>query len=329
MGITEVKQSKNKDNIEYINPVQLKDKKQVYSQAHFVRIKTGENDYKLTLKIGRYKKAEFLGINIKTENPEIEIPKSELTLDNEELNSLVDYINNNYYPLSKNENKYLSLDDDALSSLIKENPKSISKLITVAIENDLDMSDINKLIEISDRKKALKEFWENYKNDVNESIWQNWFEKNNWVLGTDFVRISDDRRIDVKNISDFIAENLDGFIDVIEIKKAGKSKKFFEAHEDHENLIPSLNLTKAITQLLNYISTLEKKANDIDTTNRLGRILKPRGILIYGNSQNWTEKEYQAYRLLNSSLTNITIYTYDMVYKRARKMNEYLTNEKK
>ena len=329
MGITEVKQSKNKDNIEYINPVQLKDKKQVYSQAHFVRIKTGENDYKLTLKIGRYKKTEFLGINIKTENPEIEIPKSELTLDNEELNSLVDYINNNYYPLSKNENKYLSLDDDALSSLIKENPKSISKLITVAIENDLDMSDINKLIEISDRKKALKEFWENYKNDVNESIWQNWFEKNNWVLGTDFVRISDDRRIDVKNISDFIAENLDGFIDVIEIKKAGESKKFFEAHEDHENLIPSLNLTKAITQLLNYISTLEKKANDIDTTNRLGRILKPRGILIYGNSQNWTEKEYQAYRLLNSSLTNITIYTYDMVYKRARKMNEYLTNEKK
>ena len=103
-----------------------------------------------------------------------------------------------------------------MSTLIREKPESISKLIDIALKSDLDLSDINKLIEIADRKKALKEFQENYKNDVNESIWQKWFEKNNWVLGTDFVRISDDRRIDVKNIADFIAENIDGFVDVIE-----------------------------------------------------------------------------------------------------------------
>lgn len=325
MQITEVKQSKGNENVEHIEPVELKNKPTVYSQAHFVRIKTGENTNKLSLKIGRYKKSEWFNMYLKTGALEVKNPKSELTLDNEELDNLVTYINQHYYPLANNESKYLSVNDDMMSTLIREKPESISKLINVALENDLDLSAINKLIEISDRKKALKEFEENYKNDVNENIWQKWFEKNNWVLGTDFVKISDDRRIDVKNIADFIAENIDGFVDVIEIKKAGESKKFFEEKEDHENLVPSSSLTKAITQLANYLSTLEHKANDSDTTNRLGKILKPRGILIYGNSKNWSDKEYHAFRLLNSSLNNITIYTYNMVYNRAKKMNEFLS----
>ena len=328
MELTEVKKAKNNDNIEHIDPFELKDKKQVYSQAHFVRIKTNDDNYKLSLKIGRYKKTEWYNQYKKTGKLETENPKSELTLDNDELDNLVMYINQNYYPLSNNEEKYLSLTDEAMTTLIKDNPKSISKLVEVAIKNNLDLSDINKLLEISNRNKALEEFIDNYKKDVNENIWQKWFEKNNWVLGTDFVKISDDRRIDVKNIADFIVENIDGFVDVIEIKKAGESKKFFEDKEDHDNLVPSSSLTKAITQLSNYLSILEQKANNYDTTTRIGKILKPRGILIYGNSKNWTQKEYNAFRLLNDSLTNITIYTYDMVYKRACKMNDYLSNSK-
>lgn len=328
MELTEVKKAKNNDNIEHIDPFELKDKKQVYSQAHFVRIKTNDDNYKLSLKIGRYKKTEWYNQYKKTGKLETENPKSELTLDNDELDNLVMYINQNYYPLSNNEDKYLSLTDEAMTTLIKDNPKSISKLVEVAIKNNLDLSDINKLLEISNRNKALEEFIDNYKKDVNENIWQKWFEKNNWVLGTDFVKISDDRRIDVKNIADFIVENIDGFVDVIEIKKAGESKKFFEDKEDHDNLVLSSSLTKAITQLSNYLSILEQKANNYDTTTRIGKILKPRGILIYGNSKNWTQKEYNAFRLLNDSLTNITIYTYDMVYKRACKMNDYLSNSK-
>lgn len=325
MQITEVKQSKGNENVEHIEPIELKNKPLVYSQAHFVRIKTGENTNKLSLKIGRYKKSEWFNMYLKTGKLEVTDPKSELTLDNEELDNLVTYINQHYYPLANNESKYLSVNDDMMSTLIREKPESISKLINVALENDLDLSDINKLIEISDRKKALKEFQENYNNDVNENIWQKWFEKNSWVLGTDFVRISDDRRIDVKNISDFIAENLDGFIDVIEIKKVGESKKFYEAKENHENLVPSSELTRAITQLANYLSTLEHKANEKDTSERIGNILKPRGILIYGSSKDWSEKEYRSFRLLNATLSNITIYTYDMIFRRAKKINEFLS----
>lgn len=106
MEVIEVKQSKNNENIEHIEPAELKDKKQVYSQAHFVRIKTGENESKLSLKIGRYKKTEWYETYLKTGVLEVKEPKSELTLDNEELDKLVNYINHHYYPLSNKLNKF-------------------------------------------------------------------------------------------------------------------------------------------------------------------------------------------------------------------------------
>ena len=61
MQITEVKQSKGNENVEHIEPIELKNKPTVYSQAHFVRIKTGEDTNKLSLKIGRYKKSDTIG----------------------------------------------------------------------------------------------------------------------------------------------------------------------------------------------------------------------------------------------------------------------------
>ena len=325
MNITEVKQSKTNDNIEYIEPIELEDKKTVYSQAHFTRIATSDNSKKLSLKIGRYKKSAWYDKFIKTGILEVKEPKSELTLNDVELSNLVKYINQNFYPLQKDKNKYISLEDINMSELVKEKPENISKLIEVALSENIDLSDVNKLIEISDRKKAIREFSENYKEDATEKVWQQWFQKNSWVFGSDFVNVSDDRRIDVKNIADFIVENIDGFVDVIEIKRPGDSAKFFENNRDHGNLIPSSDLTKAITQLSNYLSTLEKKVNDIDTTKRIGKILKPRGILIFGNSKDWTDDEFAAFRLLNFSLVNINIFTYNMVYQRAIRMNEYLS----
>ena len=43
-----------------------------------------------------------------------------------------------------------------------------------------------------------------------EHAWQEWFQKNSWVLGSEFVRIWDERHIGVENISDFLMEAYDG-----------------------------------------------------------------------------------------------------------------------
>lgn len=82
----------------------------------------------MSLKIGRYKKTEWYETYLKTGVPEVKEPKSELTLDNEELDKLVNYINHHYYPLSNNENKYLTFDNETMSTLIKDNNKKYTHI---------------------------------------------------------------------------------------------------------------------------------------------------------------------------------------------------------
>ena len=324
--ITEVKKSKARDNVEYIEPIILNEKKTVISRAHLTRIETGKESKNISLKIGRYNKAKVDNGVVTFESLESENPKSELTLDNEELQALVKYLNDNYYPLKSDATSYISLSKSDLLQLVDNKKEIVKEIVEIAISKRIDTNDIKSLIEIKDRKIALERFKKMLKENAVESEWQKWFEQNNWVLGVDFIGISPDRRINESNIADFIAKSIDGYVDVIEIKRPGETKDFFENKKDHDNLVPSSSLTKAITQLVNYLSELEKESNNIDTSKRIGSILKPKGFLIYGSSRQWKKEEFEAYRLLNDSLTNITILTYDMVFQRAVKMNEFLSN---
>jgi hypothetical protein len=36
---------------------------------------------------------------------------------------------------------------------------------------------------------------------ISEHDWQAWFMENDWIFGSDFVRVIDDRRVDVENIA--------------------------------------------------------------------------------------------------------------------------------
>jgi hypothetical protein len=62
-----------------------------------------------------------------------------------------------------------------------------------------------------------------------ENEWQKWFQNNSWVLGSQFVRILDERSIDTQNISDFLMEAYDGFIDIVEIKRPSANLPFWSS----------------------------------------------------------------------------------------------------
>jgi hypothetical protein len=64
-----------------------------------------------------------------------------------------------------------------------------------------------------------------------EPSWQKWFKTNSWVLGSDFVRILDERAIDTDHIADYLVEAYDGFLDIIEIKRPGGRLQFWASSE--------------------------------------------------------------------------------------------------
>ena len=308
--------------IEYIEPAVLAKKKTTFCQACLWRIPHNSGTHHLALKIGRYRIDPRLGIEVVDTNK----PKSQLTLDADELDSLVEYLNDHYGPVGAGVRKYLTIPDSTSDGFI-ENLRALversdsSELISAISESGILTDDVLAGIEWRRRATAVQEFEDMLDSDEVEVEWQDWFKKNDWVLKSDCVRILDERSIDVGSIADYLVEGYDGFLDIIEIKRPEGTLRFWHAVRDHGNLIPSADLVKAITQCQNYLYEIEREMNSRKFAERMGvAVVKPRSILIFGRSCAWGDDEREAFRILNRSYSSLTIMTYDQVLERARKI---------
>lgn len=317
---TNVKTSKN--GISYINEM-LKQKKTVYCSAQLQRIAHNNpaNDT-VSLKIGRYKNSEF---PFEQSELEIENPKSELTLDHDEFKALINFLSANYEPFKTGFKKYLPLNNEVNDDLITNlkllaNSSDKQQLIKIISENELLPEDVITGIQMQRKLKNIQEFESMLLQGLAEQKWQKWFEDNSWILGSEFVKILDERKIDTAHIADFMMQAHDGFLDIIEIKKPDTQQKFWLEKKDHDNDIPSSDLIKAITQSIRYIYEIEREANSnkfLESTNGV-KTIKPRCLLIFGRSHDWSKEQHEAYRILNSSYHNLSILTYDHVLNRAK-----------
>ena len=309
--MSEVKVSQG--GVEYIEPRVLKDKQRVYSQALLMKIPHDHREVSdIKLKIGRYNKHSGTVEN--------EDPKSELTLDNEELNALIQYISENYTPVALGQGEYISIGENSgeiirqFKALIDGNDNAASMLINNGILSDSVLVAATSI----KRYKALRVFEASIDEDYPEKYWQIWFSDNKWVLGSDFAQIIHDRRIDIENIADYIMRAYDGFVDLVEIKKPN-GMPFWAATKDHNNYVPSTDLIKALTQCLNYLHEIEEESDSYKFYQRIGsKVIKPRCILVYGRSNSWDDEQREAYRILNAAYSQLYIMTYDHLLARAK-----------
>lgn len=315
---------KTENGIEYLFGL-LKEKAKTVTRAAFWKIphtNTGKED--ICLKVGRYNKNGFAPDTLENENP-----KSELTLDNEEFQNLLKFLWENYEPFKKGVKKYIPIDQKFDQKSIEhlraifDNPDK-QKVLDFIAKNNILPDDLVAGLQNQARIKAVQEFETMLEQDLVEQKWQEWFKRNDWVLGSEFVRILDEREIDTANITDYLMQAYDGFLDIVEIKRPQGSLRFWADSQDHGNYVPSSDLTKAVTQATKYIYEIEREANSVKFLERVGNVktIKPRCILIFGRSNGWNGEQKEAYRILNSSYHNLTIMTYDHVLKRAKRILE-------
>lgn len=313
---------KSERGVEYLIGV-LKEKTRVVSRACLWRIphKT-QHIEDIHLKLGRYSKNLF-----QLDSVEIENPRSELTLDDDEFRALLIFLQKNYEPFRAGMREYVSLngdltEEDAVAIRTLFDSPDRSGLIALVAERSLIPDDLLVGLEHARRAQALREFAAMLQDDKTESDWQVWFQANDWVLGSDYVRVLDDRRIDVGNIADYLVEAYDGFLDLVEIKRPGGGLRFWANATDHGNYVPHSDLTKAITQASNYLYEVEREANSVKFLDRTAgtRTIKPRCVLVFGRSIEWNDRQHAACRILNSTFHNLTILTYDHVLRRAQRM---------
>ncbi len=210
--------------------------------------------------------------------------------------------------------------------LIASDPEGRDKFKEIA--NNYGFIEAGDIGNVAQKKEAIKLFDEilndedkfnKYKSELqvgkNEEVWQRFFSKNSWILGSEFVEILDERRIDVENITDYLLKSYDGFVDIIELKLP--SAPFWT----NEN-IPKSELTSASMQCIRYILQTERKINDLEFNKKIKNtpIVKPRITLVYGRSNNWLGAEKEAYRVLNSSYSNLNIISYDHLLEKAKRL---------
>lgn len=310
--------------IDYLTRV-LRDKKTVVTRAFFWKIPHDSAKEDIHLKLGRYKKSADYS---EKDTPEVADPKSELTLDHDEFQALISFLQENYEPFRAGVKAFLPLE----KPFANENAEQIKALFSLPdkleivefiLNNNLISADLGAGLRQAYRAKAVRQFEEMLSQNLVEAPWQQWFQRNSWVLGSQFVRVLDQRHIDTQHISDFLMQAYDGFLDIVEIKRPDGELHFWAPSLDHGNYVPSQHLTKAIAQASRYIYEVEREANSVKFLERVGGVktVKPRCVLVFGRSHDWNSEQVEAYRILNCGYHNLTILTYDHVLLRARKIS--------
>ncbi len=299
---------------EYIKSATLKDGPRSRTTAVFFRNKhKTSNDYIISLKISH---------NAKDSNGWIsEKPDKTITLLGDQIDKLIDYIQENYIPLSLGEDSYISLSDDSLSKILKQvatlnmHP---DKLVKKLYESGVLTDNLSVAITAAERRNTIDEFEQKISSNEPESFWQDWFDRNKWVLGSEYIKILTERNIDEHHIADYIMQSFDGFLDLVEIKVP--SLRFWTGPDSHGNYTPSADLVSAISQCLNYLYRIEKQSDSLDFHQRVSgvEIVKPKCMLVYGRSNDWNNQQKEAFRILNSAYQQVNIITYDQLLARAK-----------
>lgn len=212
---------------------------------------------------------------------------------------------------------------------------SSKKMITVKefeelIKENIDsIDDFYSLLIIKKRRVALERFKDiingDYKNEVDI---QHFLKMNLWLFGNEYSFVVENNKINSNNILDVIPRNIENCVDIIEVKLP--NEKLFNFDESHKNFYPTSHLTKAISQVQNYIFEFENKAGDaVYQRENDCLIIKPRAIILIGSKEELSADEMKYLRILNSSYHNISIVTYQQLLSRAENMLKIDDGEKK
>ena len=185
------------------------------------------------------------------------------------------------------------------------------KLITKEIENlekliDLEME--GKITSEIDSHEELRK----YKAGQPEKIFQNWIESNLWVFGIDYIKKHNSRKIALFSEGDLLMESVDGYLDLIELKRP--KHELFKFDDSHKCYYPHTSLSQVIGQSLFYLQKLQDYKLIIEKEYNV-KVIMPRVKVIIGRNHNFKAEEEDSLRMLNTNLNSIQIITYDDLVK--------------
>lgn len=198
---------------------------------------------------------------------------------------------------------------DSLSELEIENlhgafhHKLITKEIAI-LEELIELELAGKITtDIKSKTHLLK-----YSAGQPEKIFQNWIESNLWVFGVEYIKQHDARKIALFSEGDLLMESVDGYLDLIELKRPKHTLLKFD--NSHKCYYPHPDLSQVIGQSLFYLQKLEEYKLNLEREYEV-KVIMPRIKVIIGNNASFGDEEKDCFRMLNSNLNSIQLITYN------------------
>ena len=234
-----------------------------------------------------------------------------------------------------------NIDNESVKNYLHKNPTLLKSII----ENEIEEND---LISLGYRKKQLNEFKRLLSDEnIKESDWQSFFEKNTWIFGYGLSYIFqtnlDDKKIEqVVQGFDFnsVGKRVDGLL-----KTSGmiNSLCFIEIKTHKTELLnkvpyrkgcwaTSNELSGAVAQIQNTVSLATQKIYDkIQIKDSTGNLtgeevfnFQPKSFLIIGkldefkNEYGVNSDKYRSFELFRKNIFSPEIITFDELYERAK-----------
>ena len=165
-------------------------------------------------------------------------------------------------------------------------------------------------------RKALDELTLLLSENVSEAKLEAWIADNDWVFGVEYIKKLDATRIGLHSDADLLVESLDGFADLIELKKADVPALFIEDKSHPGVWYPSSILSQVTGQTIFYLHMMNEARYLLKSSDGIN-VLKPRAKIVIGRSSKLSEPEKETLRRLNDTLHGIEILTYDEIALRA------------
>lgn len=180
--------------------------------------------------------------------------------------------------------------------LITEEIENLEKLIQLEVDGSITST-------IDSHDELLK-----YKAGQPEKIFQNWIESNLWVFGIDYIKKHDVRKVALFSEADLLMESVDGYLDLIELKRP--NHELFKFDNSHNCFYPHSSLSQVIGQSLFYLQKLQDYRLVVEKEYKV-KVIMPRVKIIIGRNINFSDEEKDSLRMLNSNLNSLQIITYD------------------
>jgi bisphosphoglycerate-dependent phosphoglycerate mutase len=190
------------------------------------------------------------------------------------------------------------------------------------------------LLNATTQIKTLRQLVDELRNEINanrtEHWWQDYIKKNILLIQQGYIKPLEKLNVAIgtTKLPDFMLVTHDNYLDILEIKRPQTA--ILKHDMSRNNYYFDTEISKAISQTENYIHNVSSQADSIrsylkDHEHLEIKAVRPRGIILAGNTMTFTEqKQRDDLRLLSQGIKNITVLTYDELLARVQNYIEVL-----